>query len=208
VGTSTLPHTYIGFGTVFPWYDLNYGFGYRGTVSEGVHRPNLCRHSSNYYGNCWCCGTLSFNVVNGGSGYVEPYISTPQPIYENLPVVGVSRVGVGSTTTTGSNLLMNISIGPSSQTVGIGSTLFVVDSFQISRPGYAFQVGDVFKPIGLVTAKDYNQPLQEFQLEVVETFQDFFSSWSIWRDELHSIVYQHYKMVVEQDSHYIIMDNY
>ena len=73
---------------------------------------------------------------------------------------------------------MNLKIGPSPSTVGIGSTLFIVESFQISRPGYAFQVGDIFKPVGLVTAKDFSEPVSEFQLEVVETFQDYFSSWS------------------------------
>lgn len=178
VGTSTLPHSYIGFGTVFPWYDLNYGSGYRGTVSIGITDPNHTGTAATITATVGAGGSLSFSVVSGGSSYVDPYISIPEPIYENLPVVGVSRVGVGSTTQTGSNLLMNVKIGPSPSTVGIGSTLFIVESFQISRPGYAFQVGDIFKPIGLVTAKDYSQPLQEFQLEVVETFQDFFSSWS------------------------------
>jgi len=178
VGTSTLPHNYIGFGTVFPWYDLNYGSGYRGTVSIGITDSNHTGSAATISATVGAGGTLSFIVVGGGSGYVDPYISIPEPIYENLPVIGVSRVGVGSTTQTGSNLLMNVKIGPSPSTVGIGSTLFIVESFQISRPGYAFQIGDVFKPVGLVTAKDYIQPLQEFQLEVVETFQDFFSSWS------------------------------
>jgi hypothetical protein len=178
VGTSTLPHSYIGFGTVFPWYDLNYGSGYRDPVSIGVTDPNHAGAGATITATVGAGGTLAFNVISGGSGYVEPYIKIPEPIYENLPVIGVSRVGVGSTTATGSNLLMNIKIGPSPSTVGIGSTLFLVESFQISRPGYAFQVGDIFKPVGLVTAKDYVQPLEEFQLEVVETFQDFFSSWS------------------------------
>lgn len=178
VGTSTLPHSYIGFGTVFPWYDLNYGSGYRGSVSIGVTDPNHTGTQATITATVGAGGSLSFNVVSGGSGYVEPYIQTPEPNYQNLPVIGVSRVGVGSTTQTGANLLMNIKIGPSPSTVGIGSTLFVVESFEIARPGYAFQVGDVFKPVGLVTAKDFAQPLDEFKLEVVSVFQDYFSSWS------------------------------
>ena len=178
VGTSTLPHTYIGFGTVFPWYDLNDGSGYRDPVSIGVTDPNHTGTEANITAVVGAGGTLSFTINDGGSGYVEPYIEIPEPIYENLEVIGVYRVGVGTTTDTGSNLLMNISIGPSPSSVGIGSTLFLVDSFQISRPGYAFQVGDVFKPVGLVTAKDFSEPLSEFKLEVVETFQDYFSSWS------------------------------
>jgi len=178
VGVSTLSHSYVGFGTVFPWYDLNEGSGYRNPVSIGVTDPNHTGTEASITASVGAGGTLSFSVVSGGSGYVDPYIRTPEPIYENLPVIGVSRVGVGSTTQTGFNLLMNVKIGPSPSTVGIGSTLFVVESFEISRSGYAFQVGDVFKPVGLVTAQDFIEPLAEFQLEVVETFQDFFSSWS------------------------------
>ena len=178
VGTSTLPHSYIGFGTVFPWYDLNDGSGYRNPVSIGVTDPNHTGSEASITAVVGAGGTLGFIINNGGSGYVEPYIRIPEPIYENLEVVGVSRVGLGTTTETGSNLLMNISIGPSPSTVGIGSTLFVVNSFQIARPGYSFRVGDIFKPVGLVTAKDLVEPISEFQLEVVETFQDYFSAWS------------------------------
>ena len=212
VGTSTLPHTYIGFGSVFPWYDLNYGSGYRHPVSIGITDPNHTGTEASITATVGAGGTLSFNVVSGGSGYVNPYIQTPEPNYENLSVVGVSRIGIGSTTDTGSNLLMNIKIGPAAGTVGVGSTssgilynsepefelqrrlsssirqndyivgagasLFNVESFEISRPGYAFQVGDVFKPVGLVTAIGYDIPISEFQLEVVEVFNDLMSAWS------------------------------
>ena len=45
-------------------------------------------------------GTLTFTVANGGTGYVQPQINIPQPSYENLEVVGVSRLGQGATTET------------------------------------------------------------------------------------------------------------
>ena len=178
VGPSTLPHSYIGLGTVFPWYDLNSGSGYRQPVSIGITDPNHTGAEASITAVVGAGGTLGFIVNSGGSGYVDPYIEIPEPIYQNLEVVGVSRLGIGSTTQTGSNLLLNIKIGPSPSTVGIGSTLFIVESFEVSRPGYAFQIGDVFKPVGLVTAKDFAQPLSDFQLEVVETFNDYFSAWS------------------------------
>ena len=76
-------------------------------------------------------GTLTFTVANGGTGYVQPQINIPQPSYENLEVVGVSRLGVGATTETGKNLLITVDVGPTS-TVGIGSTLREVKSFKIS----------------------------------------------------------------------------
>lgn len=65
---------------------------------------------------------------------------------------------------------------PATKTVAPGS-LFEVKSFKIERAGYGFQYGDIFKPVGLVTAKGLNQPLAEFELEVTETFNDTFAAW-------------------------------
>ena len=123
-------------------------------------------------------GTLAFTITNPGAGYINPSIIIPEPVYENMEVIGVSRLGSGTTTVTGRNLLLNLTVGASGTSVGIGSTLFKIDSFKITRPGYEFQVGDVMKVVGLVTAKDFNEPISDFQLEVVETFSDRFSSWS------------------------------
>jgi hypothetical protein len=38
-------------------------------------------------------------------------------------------------------------------------------------------VGDVFKPVGLVTAKGLSSPISEFKLTVLDVFTDSFSSW-------------------------------
>ena len=97
-------------------------------------------------------GTLAFNIVSAGTSYVNPRLIIPEPTYENLPVVGVSRLGIGATTDTGENLLLNVEVGASRTSVGIGSTLFEINSFSITRPGHSFKVGDKFKPVGLVTA--------------------------------------------------------
>ena len=122
-------------------------------------------------------GTLTLNITNPGSGYINPVIEIPEPNYENMSIVGVSRLGDGPTTETGENLLVNLTVGAAS-TVGIGSTLFLIDSYKIVRNGYAFRRGDVFEVVGLVTAKDFNQPVAPFQLEVTSTFNDFFSAWT------------------------------
>ncbi len=122
-------------------------------------------------------GALEFTIVDGGSGYVNPELMIPQPVYEDMPIVGVSRLGVGKTTDTGENLLLNIKVGSASTAVGIGSTLFEISDFAISRPGHSFKVGDRFKPIGLVTSSELREPLKEFELEVVEIFNDFFAAW-------------------------------
>ena len=121
-------------------------------------------------------GTLTFTVANGGTGYVQPQINIPQPSYENLEVVGVSRLGIGATTETGKNLLVTVDVGPAS-TVGIGSTLHEVTSFSIARQGYGFRKGDVFKPVGLVTDRGLGSVVNDFELTVLETFTDSFASW-------------------------------
>ena len=55
---------------------------------------------------------------------------------------------------------------------------YSVDSFKLVRNGYDFRPGDIVKVVGLVTAKDFAQPTSEFQIEITQTFNDFFSAWS------------------------------
>ena len=152
------------------------GSGYRGVVSIGVTDPNHTGTAANITATVGAGGTLSFTVVSGGTGYVNPKIKIPEPTYENLSVVGVSRLGIGSTTETGTGLLVTLDVGASS-TTGIGSTLFEVTSFKISRSGYGFRVGDIIKPVGLVTARELASPLADFELTVLDTFTDSFSAW-------------------------------
>ena len=123
-------------------------------------------------------GTLIFSVVDSGSNYTNPIIIAPSPTYENLPVIGVSRIGLGATTDTGTGLLLNIDVG-GSNTTGIGSTLFEVKSFDIVRTGYGFRKGDVFKPVGLITDKSLSSPLSEIEFTVNEVFTDSFCSWNV-----------------------------
>tara|TARA_R100001480_G_scaffold10362_1_gene18894 strand:+ start:4688 stop:17521 length:12834 start_codon:yes stop_codon:yes gene_type:complete len=122
-------------------------------------------------------GTLAFNIVSAGTSYVNPEIIIPEPNYDNIPIIGVSRVGVGATTDTGSNLLLDVEVGAALTTVGIGSTTFEISKFKIARPGHSFKVGDKFTPVGLVTASHLSSPIQQFELEVIDIFNDSFSSW-------------------------------
>ena len=163
--------TSVGLGTT----DI-IGSGYRGVVSIGVTDANHTGTAANITATVGVGGTLTFNVVSGGSGYVNPSIFVSEPNYENLSVIGVSRLGIGSTTITGTGLLVSLDVG-SSSTTGIGSTLFEVKSFKISRPGYGFRIGDVFKPVGLVTDRNLAAPLADFELTVLDTFSDSFSAW-------------------------------
>ena len=122
-------------------------------------------------------GALDLKITEAGGNYVNPLIQTPDPVYENLPVIGVSRLGIGKTTKTGDNLLISATVGAAQTTVGIGSTGFSIFDFKVTRSGHSFNVGDKFKPVGLVTASNLQKPIDEFELEVVETFNDFFSAW-------------------------------
>jgi len=334
----------VGIATTFAFRsEPNFGSGYFGTVSIGISDPT--GSGAVIYGRVGSGGSISgFVIQNGGSGYTNPYAQVAPPNYENLPIIGVSRLSIGSTTDTGVGLQMNVTVGPnasgltiisnrnadasnlilsnkqliaevavgrmlaaypsfvipggnqnciedivtvleciaynlkyggnsrvydaakiyidnqylageetqsiyafvqakdmaiqamtnqpitiggySSQSqyfdytiipdpltgfntspascadvasaitqfvgivtyaigtntlpvtkTGVASTVFDVQSFKITRPGYGFQIGDVFKPVGLVTAKDLSAPLKEFKLTVLSTFSDSFAAW-------------------------------
>ena len=122
-------------------------------------------------------GSAIFNIDTPGLGHADyPQAFVSEPSYSNLEVRGISRVGYGATTATGIGLLMDIEVGAAA-TVGIGSTTGEVRGFNISRQGYAFQKGDKFTPVGLVTAAGLSSPIEQIEFEVVETFDDTFSAW-------------------------------
>jgi hypothetical protein len=120
-------------------------------------------------------GTLSFNVGVGGTDYINPEIFVSEPSYENLNVRGISRLD--GTTDTGIGLQMSVEVGGASTTVGIGSTYAKIRTFKITRPGYSFRKGDKFSLVGLVTDSRLSSPLEEFTLEVLDTYQDSFAFW-------------------------------
>ncbi len=153
-----------------------FGSGYRAPISIGVTQNGHTGTEAIITATVGAGGTLSLNILNGGSNYTNPTIRISPPSYENLPVIGVSRLGVGQTTQTGTGLLLTVEVGASS-TSGIGSTTFEISSFKIARSGYGFRRGDVFKPVGLVTAKGLSSPIKEFQLTVLDVFNDSFGAW-------------------------------
>ena len=176
VGTSTIPHTYIGGGTVKVWYgDLTFGSGYN-RVSVATTITDTTGTGATITAEIGVGGALSFNIPHAGTGYVKPKLFTPSPSYDDMPIVGVSRIGTGATTDTGIGALISVEVGNSGAT-GIGSTLFSVKNFELSRNGYSFKRGDKFTPVGLVTDGSLPAPLSKFEIEVVETYSDNFSFW-------------------------------
>ncbi len=125
-------------------------------------------------------GALQFAIGAGGTGYVNPHIVIPQPAYENLEITGVSRRGIGNTTDTGTGQLITVSVSPSDIVTGIGSTSWTVSDFSVARSGHSFKLGDVFKPVGLVTSRYLNSSslISEFELTVTDTFTDNFTCWN------------------------------
>ena len=74
-------------------------------------------------------------------------------------------------------MLVSASVSAAQTATGIGATGFGIYDFKVTRDGHSFNVGDKFKPVGLVTAANLQRPLDDFQLEVVQTYNDYFSAW-------------------------------
>ena len=55
--------------------------------------------------------------------------------------------------------------------------LFSVKNFQVARQGHSFAIGDRMKVVGLVTSALVHEPIQEFELNVASTSNDYFSAW-------------------------------
>ena len=155
----------------------SFGSGYNGLTSIGVtvydSNQDAGGDPASITAVVGAGGTLSFNIGAGGTGYSNPQIYVSSPSYENLSVIGVSRLGIGSTTQTGIGLSISLKVG----SVGIGSTYFGVTEFDISKNGYGFQRGDVLKPVGLVTDSRLSSPISEFELTVLDTYSDKFAAW-------------------------------
>ena len=161
----------VGINTVF-------GSGYSGLVSIGMKDFGGTGSGAVITANVGAGGSLTkFNIIDGGLDYTDPVAIIPDPSYDNLPVIGVSRLSVGATTDTGIGLLLTLSVDASPSSVGIGSTLFEVSSFKISRPGYGFRIGDVIKPVGLVTDARLASPIKDCEFTVLDVFYDSFSAW-------------------------------
>ena len=178
IGSSTQSHDYVGSGTAFEYlHDLTFGSGYRNPVSVAVTDLTGNGSSADISAVAGDGGVLSFTINNVGTGYETPQIQVSSPSYSNLPVTGVSRRGIGSTTDTGTGAKITVGVSAANTSVGIGSTLFTVSSFVLENTGYQFQLGDVFKPVGLVTAIGVTT-LTDFELTVTDVFNDQYSSWN------------------------------
>ena len=67
---------------------------------------------------------------------------------------------------------------PSARTVS-SLTLSDVQTFRITNPGYSFEVGDVIRPVGVVTDRSLQHIRDDFELEILEIFNDSYASWNL-----------------------------
>ena len=178
VGTSTITHTYVGQGTAYSYYgDLTFGSGYYGGL-VGVGISDTTGSGATITAAVGAGGSLAFTIVDGGSGYTNPSIRVDDPSYENLSIVGVSRLSIGNTTDAGIGLSITANVAQSS-IVGVGTSLFEVKTTTITKPGYAFRRGDKFKLVGLVTDARLSEPTEELVFTVEDVFTDSFASWQL-----------------------------
>ena len=181
VGTSTITHTYVGGGTIGQYSSFNVGSGYNSEVPVLVVEEGHTGAAASIIGIPGPGGELYFNVIDGGSGYVNPYVSVPSPTYFNLPTKTVFRrnvVGVPTEGNQGRNLFITCDVG-SSKTTAIGrSEYFNVNNFELTNQGYGFELGDVIEVIGLATDKSLSQPIEPFQVTIESIFDDNFGAWS------------------------------
>ena len=181
IGISTIAHDYVGSGKIYQHdISLNNGSGYRGPVSVAITDLGTGVGGTTGYGavisaTVGAGGTLTLNIVNPGVGYNNPVVIIPDPTYSNLSVEGVSRLGIGATTDTGFGCVISMEVGAGTTT--IHDEYHFVKGFTLNNPGYGFRIGDVFKPVGLVTAIGAGSSYTDFEITVEAIYNDSFSAW-------------------------------
>ena len=181
IGISTIGHDYVGSGTIYEHnVSLNNGSGYRGPVSVAITDLGTGAGGTTGYGavisaTVGAGGTLTLSIDNPGVGYNEPAVIIPDPTYSNMIIEGVSRLGIGSTTDTGFGCVISLEVGAGTTTVS--DEYHFVNGFVLNNSGYGFRKGDVFRPVGLVSAVGAGTAFSEFELTVESVYTDSFSAW-------------------------------
>jgi len=179
VGPSTFGHTYVSGGTAAQWHPLTFGSGYNtNTGTIGIAVTSSTGTGATITAVVGAGGSLVFSVVGPGTNYTEDdLVLPPDPNGENLPIVGVSRIGLGATTVTGVGCSVSVQIAGVSTSTGIGSNYYQVANWEFSKKGYGFKRGDIFTVTGLSTDPSAGDDFQQFELEVVDVFTDQVASW-------------------------------
>jgi len=156
---------------------LTFGSGYFNTVDVVVEEEGHSGAAATVVATVNDGGVLSFNIEGEGSGYTNPTIQIETPSYSDLPIQGVSRPGIGATIETGLGVKVDCIVG-SAATVGFATDLFGIVNYELSAAGFSFKRGDIFTPVGLVTAAGVGTEYSQLNFEVLEILSDTFSSWN------------------------------
>ena len=122
-------------------------------------------------------GSNTLGIATNSIGFKcskDDYITIHTYPRTSDPIHNLSNVAIAATT------LKTLSINVGKQftgEVGIGSELFQVSNFKVARNGYAFQSGDKFEPVGLVTDRKLHSIKEKFELEVTQVFSDQVALW-------------------------------
>jgi hypothetical protein len=163
----------------FDFGDEFRGSGYYSSVSVSIADTSHVGLSATITANVGSGGSItSFTIINGGTGYSNPIPVISDPSYQNLSIKGLFRPSIGSTTKTGIGLSITVVASPSER-VGIGSSYSYISDFIITKPGYSFELGDVFELNGLTTAAGISKPLEPLTFTVTEVKADTFGAWQV-----------------------------
>lgn len=185
--------TAIGLGTVFIsefstnsssistafGFDIGpiFGSGYNRNISVGATEKSHTGTAAVITALVGVGGSIrGFNIISGGTGYSNPNVYLSDPSYQHLAIKPIFRPGIGNTDKLGVGLSISVDVGPSTKSVGIGSTLFGLTGFEIVKPGYGFLIGDTFTLAGLVTDSRLSNPVSEIKFTVTDIRTDSFSS--------------------------------
>ena len=192
VGEVGFDHIYVGGGTIGQYTINSVGSGYNSVVNVGFDDDNHVGTDAVVEGRPTAGGELEFVITNPGTGYTDGvYAWCPDPQFYNLPVKTVFRRGAIPEALAdapdedawqeqygGKNLFVSCTVGASNTTAIGRSEYFEVKNYELSNQGFSYYPGDVIEVVGLVTAKDLVEPLENFQLTVLETFSDNVSTWN------------------------------
>ena len=163
----------------FDFGDEFRGSGYFKDVSVAISDTSHTGYAATITATVGSGGSITkFNIIGGGTGYTNPKASISDPSYQNLSIKGIYRPSLGYTEKTGIGLSVTVEVSPSIRT-GIESTSSYVSDFTLTKPGYSFELGDVFTVSGLTTARGLAKPHEEFVFTVTEVRSDTFASWQV-----------------------------
>ena len=113
-------------------------------------------------------------VGSGGTIFPHPDVGFNYTVLQYLDENRFT-VNIGAATTTGT-YIYDAGTGGVVRT-GAGATLFEVQQFELTKPGYSFRRGDVVRVVGMTTDPLAGEDFRQFEITIDNTFEDTFAAW-------------------------------